>query len=326
MTRRRALVAVLGLLVASTGIGAQPRGRTVRIGFLTGGANPAGSPAVNAFYDDLRKFGWVDGGNAIVDFRFAGNDASRLPDLVAGLLRLAPDVLVVGSTPAALAAKHATTKVPIVFTMVSDPVASGIVADLARPDGNLTGTTNMLPETSAKMLELLREVAPSLSQVSVVYSPDNPGKVLEVRVLQAQADRMGVALSQMPIRNGEELKRGLEEAMRRNTRGLVVLQDQVTGGLVGTIVEAAARHALPAAYQVAEFVDAGGLLSYGVDVVTQYRRCAFFVDRILRGAQPRDLPVERPTTFDLVVNAKTAKALGLTLSPSFLARASRVIQ
>jgi putative ABC transport system substrate-binding protein len=209
--------------------------------------------------------------------------------------------------------------------MVSDPVASGVVASLARPGGNATGTSNMLPETSHKLLELLREVVPAMSRVAVLYSLANPGKLLEVRVLENEAARAGVGLVRLPVRTSEDLPAIFAEMPRHKVDGVVVLHDQVTGSSPTRIVESLARLALPAIYQVADFPEAGGLMSYGVNVAAQYRRTAVYVDRILRGAKPGDLPVEQPTKFDFVVNLRTAKALGIAVPPSVVARASKTI-
>ncbi|HET9045816.1 MAG TPA: ABC transporter substrate-binding protein [Casimicrobiaceae bacterium] len=325
MTSRRRFLSLLVLSVGPAAALAQPRRRRIaRVGLLTGGAVPGDSEPVLRFREDLRKLGWIEGDNLVLEFRYAGADAQRLPDIVAELLGSNVDVLVVGSTPGARAAKAATSKVPIVFAMVSDPVKSELVDSLARPGGNVTGTANMLPETSRKLLELLREAVPKLSRVAVVFSPDNPGKLQEVAVLQDAATHMGIALQRAPVRAPAELDAVFAAIERQKVGGVVVLHDQVTGAQQRRIVDAAARLALPAIYQVDEFVDAGGLMSYGVNVATQYRRAAVYVDKILRGAKPGELPVERPTTFDLVVNPRTANALGIELPQSILARTTRL--
>jgi len=325
MATRRGFMSHAVFLAASTVVGAQPRSRVARLGLLTGGAVPMDSEPVAALREDLRKLGWIEGDNLVVEFRFAGSDTARLPALVAELLRARVDVIVVGSTPGAIAAKAATSTVPIVFAMVSDPVASGIVADLARPGGNVTGTSNMLPETSTKLLEILREVVPKLARVAVLYSPDNPGKLLEVTVLQEQADRSGVRVSRHPIRTADDVARAFVAMPRQNTDGVAVLHDQATAPLKKEIVDSAVRLKLPSIYQVSDFADAGGLMSYGVNVAAQYRRTAVYVDKILRGAKPRDLPVELPLTFDFVVNLRTARLLGLAIPPAVVARADRII-
>ena len=249
-----------------------------------------------------------------------------MPALVAELVRLKVDLILASGTPHALAAKSAQPDLPIVFQMVSDPVASGLVASLARPSGNVTGWSNMLPETSRKLLELLKEVAPTVSRVAVLFDPKNPGKQLELKVLEAEAQRVGVNVRRLEMRSLADLKAAFSAMRRERPDGLVILQDSITSAHRKEIVELAAGARLPAIYQVSEFVDLGGLMSYGLNIVRQYRRSAVYVDRILRGAKPGDLPVEQPTAFELIVNLKTAKALGVTIPRSILLRADRVIE
>ncbi len=212
------------------------------------------------------------------------------------------------------------------FGMVSDPVASGIVASLARPGGNVTGWSNMLPETSHKLLELLKEVVPNASRIPVLYDPSNPGKLLEIKVLQTQAQRVGVVLRPLAVRNLDDIKSAFSAMTQERADALVTLQDSVTGDNRKAIVDLANGNRLPAIYQVSEFVEVGGRMSYGMNTVNQWRRSAYYVDRILRGAKPSDLPVEQPMTFEFVVNMKTAKALGLTMPPEIMVRATKVIQ
>jgi len=235
-------------------------------------------------------------------------------------------VIVVTSTPGAQAAKAATTSVPVVFSSVSDPVASGVVASLARPGGNLTGWSNLLPETSQKLFELLREIDPKVSRLAVLFDPSNHGKIVEVRVLQDIARSARVSLQLVEARNARGLKAAFASLATERPDGLVVLMDNLTFRHRKEIVAFAAKMRLPAIYQVKEFADAGGLLSYGLNMPEQFRRSAFYVDKILRGARPSDLPVEQPTKFELVVNMKTAKALGIPIPQSILLRADRVIQ
>ena len=278
------------------------------------------------FRDELRKLGWIEGQDIVVEYRYAMGELQRHPALVAELLRLDVDLIVTTSTPGALAAKSATSETPIVFSMVSDPVASGIVASLARPGGNLTGWSNMLPETSRKLLELLKEVIPKASRFAVLFDPGNAGKLLEIKVLQADARSAGLTLQSLEVRNLGDIKAAFEAMTHERPDGLVILQDTVTAGNRKAIVELAAIAHLPAIYQVSEFVDLGGLMSYGLNLVRQYRRTAAYVDKILRGAKPGDLPVEQPTVFELVINLKAAKALGLAIPQSILLRADRMIE
>jgi len=210
--------------------------------------------------------------------------------------------------------------------MVSDPVASGLVTSLARPGGNLTGWSNMQPETSAKLLALLKELLPKLSRIAVLFDPSNTGKQLEINVLQAAAQRIGLSLVPRPVREWSDVTAAFSKMTQERADGLVVLQDSVTGSNRSAIVQDAARIRLPAIYQVREFVDVGGLMSFGVNITEQYRRASHFVDKILKGANAADIPIEQPTKFELVINLKTAKALSLAIPQSLLVRADEVIQ
>jgi putative ABC transport system substrate-binding protein len=324
--RRKLLVALgAGVLISPFACFAQRQGKVPRIGFLmpSGDRDSGGGGAVR---DELRKLGWVEGRNIIIEYRSAEGKSDRLPALMAELVRLKVDLIVVGGTPAALAAKSAIRDIPIVFSMVSDPVASGLVASLARPGGNLTGWSNMLPETSAKLLELLKELIPKTSRIAILWDPSNPGKVLEIKVLQAAAQRMGLTLQSLRVRGLTDIRAAFSAMTQERPDGLVILQDAVTGSHREAIVQFAASIRLPAIYQVSQFVDAGGLMSYGMNRLRQYRRSAVYVDKILKGAKPADLPIEQPTLFELIVNMKTAKALGIKIPNSILVRADKVIE
>lgn len=323
--RRRFLVTAASLLATPLGVGAPQRGKVVRLGFVTA-ATVGNSHFIAGFRDELRKLGWIEGQNIIIEYRYGMGDSQRLPELVAELLRLRVDILVTSSTPGALAAKAATSEIPVIFSMVSDPVASGIVTSLARPGGNLTGWSNLLPETSRKLLDLLKEIIPRASRFAVLFDSSNRGKLLEVEVLQADSLRTGLTLHALNVRNLGDIKAAFASMPQKRPDGLVVLQDSVTGSNRKEIVELAGKARLPAIYQVSEFVDVGGLMSYGLNVVAQYRRSAVYVDKILRGAKPSDLPVEQPTVFELVINLKAARALGLVIPPSILVRADRKIE
>jgi putative ABC transport system substrate-binding protein len=322
--RRQFLSAAGALLAVPLGTGAQQQGRIVRLGFVTSGT-AAASDYLAGFRDELRKLGWIEGQNIIIEYRYGMGDSQQLPELVAELLRLKVDLIVTTSTPGALAAKSATSETPVVFSMVSDPVASGIVASLARPGGNLTGWSNMLPETSRKLLELLKEVTPKASRFAVLFDPANGGKLLEIRVLQEHSRHAGLILQLQPVRNLGDITAAFAAMTRQRPDGFVILQDTVTASNRKEIVDLAANARLPAIYQVSEFVDIGGLMSYGLNRVGQYRRTAVYVDRILRGAKPGELPVEQPRVFELVINLKAAKALGLAIPQSILVRADRLI-
>ena len=323
--RRQLLIAASLLLAAPLIPVAQPRDKVVRVGFVAA-STVYGNKSIAAFRDELRKLGWIEDQNVIIEYRNAMGDTRQFATLIAELLQLKVDVLVTTSTPAALAAKSATSATPVVFSMVSDPVESGIVASLARPGGNLTGWSNLLAETSSKLLELLREVIPKAARFVVLFDPSNAGKLLDIKVLQADSRRAGLTLRLLEVRNLGDVKAAFAAMTRERPDGLIILQDAVTGSNLKEIVESATNARLPAIYQVSEFVDLGGLMSYGVNMTRQFRRSAFYVDKILRGAKPGDLPVEQPTAFELVINLKAAKALALVIPQSVLLRADRLIE
>jgi putative ABC transport system substrate-binding protein len=325
MDRRVFLTTVAGLLAVPLAAEAQQSGRAPRIGFLA--ISPGlGQHLVAAFREGLRDRGWVEGQNVIIEYRWAGGGEEKYPTLLAELVGLKVDVIVTVSTTGALAAKRATAEIPIVFQMVSDPVASGLVASLARPGGNATGWSNILPETSGKLLELLREAVPRASRVAVLGNPTNPGKVLEFKALRDHAQTLGVTLHSVEVLTPATLDAAFSAIGRTHPDVLITLVDAVTFSERQRIVEFAAKHRVPAIYQVREFIDAGGLMSYGLNMLGMYRRTAIYVDRVLKGAKPADLPVEQPTMFELVINLKTAKALGLTIPQSVLGRVDQVIE
>ena len=328
MINRRAFLGTLagGLLAAPLAAEAQPAKKVWRIGFLTSGSSGAGQPVVAALREGLRDRGWVEGQNIVVEYRWGEGSNERLPALAAELVALKVDLIVTSSTPAALAAKRATTQIPIVFGMVSDPVASGLVASLAHPGGNATGWSNILPEMAGKLLGLITEAVPKASRIAVLRNPTNPGKVLEFKAIRDQAPSLGVTIQSVEVPTQATLDAALSAMGRARPDALIVLVDAVTGSHGGQISEFAAKHRVPAIYQVRDFTDAGGLMSYGLNRQSMDRRSGLYVDKILRGAKPADLPVEQPTTFELVINLKTAKALGLTIPPSLLGRADEVIQ
>jgi putative ABC transport system substrate-binding protein len=325
MNRRDAVLTLAALGAAPLAAMAQQAEKVRRIGLLAA-AGPKDQPYVASFLDELRRLGWVEGKNIVLEYRSAQGNSEALPALMAEMVRLKLDLIVSGSTPGALAAKAATRDIPIVFSMVSDPVASGVVASLARPDGNLTGWSNMLPETSAKLLGLLKEIIPNGSRVAVLSDQTNPGKALDLKVMLAAAQRVKLTLRSLPVRGLNDIKAAFSAMTKERPDGLVVLQDAVTTPHREAIARSAAGIRLPAVYQVSEFVDAGGLMSYGMNMVQQWRRSAVYVDKILKGAKPSELPVEQPTTFELVVNVKAAKSIGIKIPNSILQRADRVIE
>jgi len=328
MIDRRAFLGslTLGLLAEALPAWAQPVKKPWRIGYLSGGSSPVMAPYVAAFREGLRNRGLIEGENIVVEYRWADGNNEKLPALAGELVALKVDLLVASGTPAAVAAKRATSQIPIVFTTVSDPVASGLVASLARPGGNATGWSTILPDMGGKLLGLIREAVPSASRIAVLANPTNPGKVLELKAMRDQAPSLGVTIQSIEVATPASLDAGFSTMGSAHPDTLVTLFDTVTLSNRGRIVEFAARHRIPAIYQLKEFADAGGLMSYGPSLQGMLRRTAIYVERILKGTKPADLPVEQPTTFELVINVKTAKALGLTIPPSLLGRADEVIQ
>lgn len=298
--------------------------RVYRIGFVS--PTPPGSRN-EAFLAGLRALGYVDGRNVVVELRYAGGQPERLPGLVDELIRLDIDVLVVGSTIGARAAMKATTTIPVVFAGSSDPVAGGIVASLARPGGNLTGTSTAYGDGFAgKWLELLREAAPSVAHAAALWSASNASATRFVDELQTAARRLHVRVDAFQAANATELDAALAAIAAGGAKGLIVTPSPFASSSRDRLVAFAANRHLPAIHFAADFAEAGGLMAYGPSIADAYRRAAAYVDRILKGARPGDLPVEQPTKFDLTVNLKTARALGLAIPQSILVRADRVIE
>ena len=322
--RRRLLVAGGALLLAPLLARAQGAQKVYRIGFLSPTA-----PGLRdqAFLRGMRELGYVEGRNVHIEMRFAEGRPERLPGLAEELIGLKPDVLAVGSTIGARAVKKATTTIPIVFAGSSDPVAGGLVPNLARPGGNITGFSLAYGDGFAgKWMELLKEVAPEVSHVAALWSSSNAAAVRFVKELQTAARKLDVALDVHLARNLPELDVALAAIGRSRAQGLIVVPSPFAATQRRKLVQFAAGERLPAVYFFEKFANAGGLMSYGPDFADVYRRAASHVDRILKGAKPGDLPVENPTKFDLVVNLKTAKALGITIPQSILLRADRVIE
>ncbi len=328
MTPRKVflLTVTLGVLAAPLSSEGQPPTKVPRIGLLWTSPLPAVSHLTGAFRQGLRELGYVDGQNIAFEVRSAEGRVERLPDLVADLIRLKVDVIVAGGTPAPLAAKRATTAIPIVMTAAGDPVGSGLVASLARPGGNITGLSILAPELGGKRLQLLKVVVPGVSRVAILWNAANPYPVLVWRETEAAAPALGVHLQSLDVRGPDDLEGAFAAATRWRAGALITVEDPLTFGQRIRIVDFAARSRLPAIYGSREFVDAGGLMSYGASFTDLARRAATYVDKILKGAKPADLPVEQPTRFELVINLKTAKALGLTIPPSVLIRADDVIE
>ena len=277
----------------------------------------------------LRDLGYVEGRNVVIEIRDAEGEAERLPALAAELVALKVDVIVAPNTPQALAAKQATRTLPIVFSFVADPVASGLVTSLARPGGNVTGLSSLTPELVGKRLELLTQAVPGVSRVAVLWQPGFQGERTEKDMLKGAdvaARALGVRLQFVEAQGPADFDRAFSDMTRARAGALTVLGSTMFISERRRLVDLAAKNRLPAVYARREYVDAGGLMSYGSNIADLFRRAATYVDKILKGAKPADLPVEQPTKFELVINLKTAKALGLTIPPSLLGRADQVIE
>ena len=328
MTTRRTFLGMLagGLLAAPRAADAQPPGKVPRIAWLGGQARETAHPYVRAFQRGLKDLGWVEGQNIVIEWRFSGGRAERLPDLAEELVRLRVDLIVVPSAPTALAARNATKTIPLVTVAVGDPVTSGLVASLARPGGNITGLTNTVgPEIAGKQLELLKEMVPKVSRVAALWNPTTPGNALALREAEKAGRVLGVELQPLEARSPDDFDRAFAAMTAKRAGALLVLGDVMFSTHRMRLAELAARSRLPAIYGAREAVEAGGLMSYGAIVTELFQRAATYVDKILKGAKPGDLPIEQPTKFELWINVKAAKALGLTVPPSLLRRADQVI-
>jgi ABC-type uncharacterized transport system substrate-binding protein len=307
---------------------AQQAAKVARIGILT--VNLAAAPHLTeAFLQGLRDLGYVEGRNVAIEYRDAGGKVERLPALAAELVALKVDVIMAGSTPNALAAKQATRTIAIVFLSSGDPVTDGLVSSLARPGGNVTGLSSLTPERIGKCLELLTQAVPGVSRVAVLWQPGAVGERTEKDMLkgaEVAARALGVRLQFVEARGPADIDRTFSDMTRARAGALAVWTTGMFVSERGRLVALAAKNRLPAVYTLREFVDAGGLMSYGHSQADLNRRAATYVDKILKGAKPADLPVEQPTRFDLVINLKTAKVLGLTIPPSVLARADHVVE
>jgi len=304
----------------------QPKGKTARLGFLSAYPAETGKTLVGCFRKGLEQLDWIEGRNISIEYRWVGDRPERYAAFAAELVALKPDLIACNSTPAAQALARATPSIPIVFMSVSDPVASGIVSNLSHPQGNITGVSNYLSATAGKLLELFKTASPNVSRVLVLYDHANAGKALEVRELQASAPALGLALDIPQTRNGDDIARAISAISETSGAGIVALTDGVTNANRGLIIELAAKARLPVISETREFVGAGALLSYGLDFCDHFRRAASYVDKLLKGARPSDLPVELPTKFQLAINLKAARTLGVTIPHNMIALADEVIE
>jgi putative ABC transport system substrate-binding protein len=324
--RRREFITLFGGATAwPLAARAQQAGKVYRIGYLSAGTDTQPKTWL-ALADGLRELGWIEGKNVLFERRFAENQLDRLPGLAAELARLDVDLIMAGGTLAPLAAKQATATIPIVITAAGDPVGSGLVASLARPGGNVTGLSLMAPDLGGKRLELLKEILPGISHVAVLWNAANPYPALVFRETQHAARILRIELQSLEVRGDGDFDSALDAAIRKRVDALITVEDPLTVTHRKQIAEFTANNRLPAIYGVREFAEAGGLMTYGASLADLYKRAAGYVDKIFKGAKPTDLPVEQPTKFELVINLKTAKALGLTVPLIMQMTADEVIE
>ena len=325
MDRRQLLVVLGSALAAPFAVRAQQQ-RVYRIGFLGNSTAALEANLVGPFREGLRDLGYVEGRNIVIEFRWAEGKYERFPELIAELVALNVDVIVTAGTPAALAVKRAMVRVPLVMAAVGDPVVTGLVASLARPGGNFTGLTAIAPDLEGKRLELLREIVPKVSHVAFLVNPDNVLTVASEKQARAAAKVLLVDVQFVDVREDSHFDQAFDTIAKERPDAFIVLADRVFLHNRARIVDFAARNRLPAVYPYRELVEAGGLVSFGPNYADMHRRAATYVDKILKGAKPGDLPVEQPTKFELIINLKSAKALGFTIPPSLMLRADEVIQ
>ena len=325
---RRAFIsgASLVLLAAPLTAAAQEAKTMVRIGFLASSSADREQPRLAAFKQALRELGYSEGHNILIEQRYAGGNFQQLPELAAELARIKVDIFVVAGAPASLAARKMTSVIPIVVVGIADPVGLGLVDSLARPGGNITGLSDFNAGVVAKRLELLKEVVPSASRVVVLLNPTNPSNPLQLKLTQAAAETLGVRLFPLEAKSAEEIDRAFAAMRTERAEAVIVVGDPMFGTHRRRLIDLSAKRGLPAIYSTREYVIDGGLVSYGTNLDDLYRRAPYFVDQILKGAKPADLPVEQPTRFELVINLKAAKQIGLTIPQSLLLRADQVIE
>jgi len=328
--KRDEFIALFGGTAATWPLAAraqQPAGRVYRVGYLTVASRQQQLHLIKAFEEGLRSLGYRVGENVVIEYRFADGEMERLPALAADLIRLGVDVIVTGANPNTVAAMKATKTIPIVMTTRIDPVGAGLVASLARPNGNVTGfAQDAGGELNGKRLELLKETLPNLSRVGILWNPGVASNRSRLTSMRDATQGMGLMLVPVEARGQDAFEQAFTTMMNERMQAFVILGDAVLFNYRGQIAEMAMRNRLPAASSFKEFAEAGLLLTYGANVQDLFRRSAVFVDKIFKGAKPADLPVEQPTKFELVVNLKTAKALGIDIPPTLLARADEVIE
>jgi putative tryptophan/tyrosine transport system substrate-binding protein len=319
-------VLVASILLSDHLANAQQPKQVPRIGILLPNQPSVSPQLVKAFHQGLRELGYVEGRNIVIESRFGEGKSDRYPDLAAELVQLRVDVIVTASTPAIEVVKNATSAIPIVMAASADPVGSGLIASLDHPGGNITGLTILSPELSGKRLELLKETVPRISRVAVLWNPTNRSSAVSWRESQLAAQRLKMHLQSIEVQGLNDFHNLSDALMKGRFQALNVVRDPLIGAHLKRVLEFTVKTRLPAIYETEEYVDAGGLMSYGTNHPDLYRRAAYFVDRILKGAKPADLPVEQPTKFEFVINLKAAKEIGVAIPPDVLMWANRVIK
>jgi ABC-type uncharacterized transport system substrate-binding protein len=314
------------LLTAAPHAEAQQPKKVPHVGVLAGGSASSDKARIDALRQGLRELGYMEGKNLVIEYEYADGKTNRLTELAARLVHLKVEVIVTAGPSATRVAKQTTTTIPIVMAQDSDPIASGLVASLARPGGNITGLSRLSPELSGKQLELLKETVPTLSQLAVFENSTQPGNRQSLNEVELAAGALGVQLQTVNISGPKDIQTAFLAASKRRANGLLVLSSPVLFAQRTEVVELAAKNRLPAIYFALEFAEDGGLMSYGPSITDLFRRAATYVDKILKGAKPAELPVEQPTKFELIMNLKAAKKIGLTIPPNVLARADKVIK
>src|SRR6266436_8706327 len=323
MARKSIAILLVGLAFGLVRLAeAQQLKKIPRVGFLAGASGEAN---LRGLRQGLRELGYVEGKNITIEYRFSEGEFDRFPALAAELVRLKVDVIVTQGTPAATAAKNATSTIPIIMSGGTDPVATGLVQSLARPGGNITGVTIMNEELAGKRLELLKETNPKVSRLGVLWNSANPGAAVVFKQTQSSAQELRLSLQSLDVQTVNDLQGAFDAATRSGVNGLVLLAAAPIASHLKLVADLAVKNRLPSIYDRSEFVDAGGLMSYGPNVPNMSRRAATYVDKVLKGANPGDLPVERPTKFEFVINLKAAKQIGLTIPSNVLVRADKVI-
>ena len=317
---------LITLLLITGSVHAQQPQKIPRLGYLSYGSVEIDKSLLAAFQQGLRELGYLEGKNIVIEQRYAAGQSDKLPELVAEFVRVKADVIVVTGDPAAHAAKKATTAIPIVIVTSPDPVGTGLIASLAHPGGNVTGLSDFHGGVVTKRLELLKDVAPLASRIAVLLNPANPSNPIQLKDIQAAASAFRVTLISLEVKGPDDIDPAFTTVVKERAGALLVLGDRLFATHQSQIIKFAVKNRLPTIYSQRLYVEAGGLMSYGANFTDQYRRAAIYVDKLIKGAKPADLPVEQPTKFELVINLKAAKQIGLTIPPTVLARADKVIK